>query len=192
MLFRSPGTLHFTRLKHRVEYYNFNVERADGTKTTLSEADFPQLNPADLLTLSTHFKSLVKKYPQCKPIYDSISGFLKDYLYEIGRIDHDLYGMFESIPAPPHPVNNLPEIQQLSFGVVSKPELGLIYHLKNSSERRFLRISEKHLYPSHFLERIMQRPELMTGDPQDVFDFKDVLNWWVHVRKWMLTAIKLA
>ena len=109
----TPGTLHFTRLKHKVEYYNFNIERADGTKATLSEADLPQLNPVDLLTLSTHFKSLVAKYPQCKPIYDSISSFLKDYLYEIGRIDHELYGMFENIPEPPHPVNNLPEIQQL-------------------------------------------------------------------------------
>ncbi|KAL4582990.1 hypothetical protein LXL04_007554 [Taraxacum kok-saghyz] len=77
------------------------------------------------------------------------------------RLDGDLYTFYKDTPAPPYKANNPKKIHDFPFGVLSTSEPGFIYHLRNSKERRYFKVSEKHFYSSSFLSKVITKPEFM-------------------------------
>ncbi|KAL4555060.1 hypothetical protein LXL04_037671 [Taraxacum kok-saghyz] len=153
----------FQREKKKAEFYSYDIRRRDETTTTISEADFPLMNPADMLIICRHLDRLRETHLNMGPAYIAVSGFLRDYLCEFGRTDVELYTFYKDTPQPAGKPNNSKEIQDLPFGVVSTPELGFIYHTRKSTERHYFKVSEKHLYPNRFLERAITKSIFMTG-----------------------------
>ncbi|KAL4559822.1 hypothetical protein LXL04_031968 [Taraxacum kok-saghyz] len=182
----------FQREKKKAEFYSFDIRRRDETTTTISEADFPLMNPADMLIICRHLDRLRDTHLNMGPAYIAVSGFLRDYLCEFGRTDVELYTFYKDTPQPAGKPNNSKEIQDLPFGVVSTPELGFIYHTRKSTERHYFKVSEKHLYPNKFLERAITKSIFMTGPTEVVSSIKEIITWWISVRSWMKRAIVLA
>jgi len=182
----------FQREKKNADFYSYDIRRRDETTTTISEADFPLMNPADMLIIGRHLDRLRETNLNMGPAYIAVCGFLRDYLCEFGRTDVELYTFFKDTPQPAGKPNNSKEIQDLPFGVVSTPELGFIYHTRNSTDRHYFKVSEKHLYPNSFLERAISKSIFMTGPTEVVRSIKDIITWWVSVRSWMKRALVLA
>ncbi|KAL4581323.1 hypothetical protein LXL04_017535 [Taraxacum kok-saghyz] len=182
----------FQKEKKKAEFYSYDIQRRDETTTTISKADFPLMNPADMLIISRHLERLRDTNLNMGPAYIAVSAFLRDYMCEFGRTDVELYTFYKDTPQPAGKPNNSKEIQDLPFGVVSTPELGFIYHTRNSTERHYFKVFEKHLYPNSFLERAINKSIFMTGPTEVVSSIKEIINWWITVRSWMKRAIGLA
>ncbi|KAL4590627.1 hypothetical protein LXL04_003564 [Taraxacum kok-saghyz] len=179
----------FTTKKKKAKFYVFEIRRAGNTTITIFEADFPFMNHVDILILARHLDKLREKNHQMDRPYLALSTFLKDYLCKFGRLEVDLHMLYKDTPAPPNKPNNSKEIQDFPSGVLSTPKPGFIYHLRNTREKRYFKVSEKHLYPSIFLAKVITKPKFMAGPLKVANGIKEIINWWIAVCNWMRTAI---
>ncbi|KAL4590684.1 hypothetical protein LXL04_003625 [Taraxacum kok-saghyz] len=90
----------FSKEKKKAEFYSYDIRRTDNTTTTISEADFPLMNPAGILALSRHLDRLRDTNVRMGPPYIDVSAFMKDYLCEFGRLDVELYSLYKDTPEP--------------------------------------------------------------------------------------------
>ncbi|KAL4579451.1 hypothetical protein LXL04_015599 [Taraxacum kok-saghyz] len=181
----------FSKEKKKDEFYSYDIRRTDNTTTTISEADFPLMNLADILALARHLDRFQDTNVRMGPPYIDASTFMKDYLCEFGRLDVELYSLYKDTPEPVTKPNNLKEVQDLPFGVVSTPELGFIYHTRNSTKKHYFKLSEKHFYPTNFLQKSIRKSIFMAGPTEVANGIKEIINWWISVCIWMKRAIGL-
>ena len=74
--------------------FRFHLLRNKATPKTVTDADFPSMNPIDILTLAAYFKEY-QKDDISMGAYHSALSFLKDYVAEFCRCDYErahLYG----------------------------------------------------------------------------------------------------
>lgn len=79
------------------------IERVNGTKETVTGADYPLMNPPDIINIINHFQDKTERDHRAKIVFDFSYWFLDYYLTEMGRVDAELYRHFSTFNIPENP-----------------------------------------------------------------------------------------
>ena len=144
------------------------------------------MNPNDILTLAYHFLDKRDQSVLFKEAFLAPIQFLRDYFVEFGRIDIELYSMFEPKQVPPAPFVALPNIDERDIGPTSDPEVGFIYFNKQKTQKNFFRVSQKHKVTDKVLLNFVKKTRKSDVSEELKRALCDPILWWIEVRKWIV------
>lgn len=167
--------------------HNYYIFRNSKKSLRISDADFPTINPNDLLMIAAHLKG---KYDSETSIgaFTIALNFLKDYIVEFGRSNVEFDPIFRTDKLLAPIDTSLEEIDLLDEGPISEAKLGYIYKKKISKNKEFFRSVEKHLVHTDVLQKIISMSIKFEGFEQVKEQLIKQLKWWIKVRKSLQTA----
>lgn len=153
---------------------------------TFTIADFPNLNPHDLIVLLKLLKD-----PNSVAMH-SIKTFLCYYYRDVARTDIVLAGAINQKVKLPN--KEAEGIDNIGAGeIVTKPTWGSTYSVKvagGRSKKVFFRMNEKERFPNNVLEGIIQRIMLNSKNSESVRKKAvDMLRWWLKIREVLLELV---
>ncbi|KAL7585994.1 hypothetical protein Lser_V15G44225 [Lactuca serriola] len=166
--------------------FKFIVRRDIMEDITFTIADFPNLNPHDLIVLLKLLKD-----PNSVAMH-SIKTFLCYYYRDIARTDIVLAGAINQKVKLPN--KEAEGIDNIGAGeIVTKPTWGSTYSVKvagGRSKKVFFRMNEKERFPNNVLEGIIQRIMLNSKNSESVRKKAvDMLRWWLKIREVLLELV---
>jgi hypothetical protein len=171
------------------DFTQFTITRSDGSISTITEADFPRMNPADIFSLCQHFENKKDSHSLARFPCGRLKNFLFHYVTEIGRRDRELCSYFWDYTTSP-PNSNVKDLEKRKKGITDFPEVGMIFGDQDAGKKCFFRLSEKYLYTSKDL--IIYRDAMRQskkGSEALKNQFIQEINWWLAVRKWIYAAM---
>ena len=178
-----------TRKFQNSRYFEYGIERANGSSRIINSADFHRMNSADLLDLASicHHRAETKlemKYHHLA-LRDIISAIVHDFGYE----DAELHSLFKSAPPLPEPNTSFEGIGDISRSYSLEPIRALAYEEDQAEEGKSpqlhcFRLEEKHHYPSAFLQNFVATLE--EDEDMEAADRESLLSelrWFLAVRK---------
>ncbi|KAL7585778.1 hypothetical protein Lser_V15G44222 [Lactuca serriola] len=166
--------------------FKFIVRRDIMDDITFTIADFPNLNPHDLIVLLKLLKD-----PNSVAMH-SIKTFLCYYYRDVARTDIVLAGAINQKVKLPN--KEAEGIDNIGAGeIVTKPTWGSTYSVKvagGRSKKVFFRMNEKERFPNNVLEGIIQRIMLNSKNSESVRKKAvDMLRWWLKIREVLLELV---
>ena len=134
--------------------YRHHISRNKEATITITDANFPSINPNDILTITPHFQNL-QTSQLIIGAYSASINLLKDYVVEFCRFDIELTHLFGTQKVLVKITCELPEAQILAAGPIEEPELGYVYLKKKTNIKYFLRVFDKNLIPSSILQKLI-------------------------------------
>ncbi|CAI9283996.1 unnamed protein product [Lactuca saligna] len=133
--------------KRVFDYYEYTIERRDGTISMFTDAELPHLNPHDLKFLLVYFgEKLDKGVVQYRDILIRVRKALKEYIQRFSRVDMELAKSFEMERLVIEPPNT-------KFDNIEQPVLQEICRYGN--KKHFLRLSEAQKYDNFTLHNLV-------------------------------------
>ena len=153
---------------------------------TFTIADFPNLNPHDLIVLLKLLKD-----PNSVAMH-SIKTFLCYYYRDVARTDIVLAGAINQKVKLPN--KDAEGIDNIGGGeMVTEPTWGSTYSVRvagGRSRKVFFRMNEKERFPNNVLEGIIQRIMLNSKNSESVRKKAvDMLRWWLKIREVLLELV---
>nr|KAJ0188542.1 hypothetical protein LSAT_V11C900483350 [Lactuca sativa] len=153
-------------------------------------ADFPNLNPHDLVVLLKLSKEWGLKPNSV--VMQSIKAFLCYYYRDIARTDIVLAGVINQKVKLPN--KEAEGIDNIGDGeIVTKPTWGSTYSARvagGRSRKVFFRMNEKERFPNNVLEGMIQRIMLNSKNSESVRKKAvDMLRWWLKIREVLLKLV---
>ena len=134
----------------RHPYIAFDIERPGSLISTITEADFPYLNQHDLETIIRWLKTTknlgVPNKLALKRVHQFVFEMLQDF-----SIDYELADLCK-IDYTLKPKTYKKKLSHLTPGIING--VGILYEAEG--ELRLSRINDKHMYPTTFLETMIQ------------------------------------
>ncbi|CAH1445311.1 unnamed protein product [Lactuca virosa] len=170
--------------------FKFVVRRDIMDDITFTIADFPNLNPHDLIVLLKLLKD--KGFKPNSVAMHSIKTFLCYYYRDIARTDIVLAGAINQKVKLPN--KEAEGIDNIGAGeIVTKPTWGSTYSVKvagGRSRKVFFRMNEKERFPNNVLEGIIQRIMLNSKNSESARKKAvDMLRWWLKIREVLLELV---
>lgn len=136
--------------------FRYYILQNKPTSYTISDADFPAVNPNDILTIDAHFWNNQDNDLSMGGYHASL-GFLKDYVVEFCRCDYELAYLFGTKKYLAKINFVLPEVELLAKGPIDEHVLGYVYKQQKSNKKDFFRFFDKLLVPTKFLQKFISR-----------------------------------
>ena len=131
-------------------YIAFNLERPGSLTCSLTEADFPNLNQHDLETINLWLKAFSSLGVPTRIFLKSIRQYIYEMLHDFS-IDYELAHECK-YEYTLKPKTYMKKLEGRPPGIV--PGCGLLYAVND--EVRLFRFNDKHMYPTSFLEAMIQ------------------------------------
>ncbi|XP_023737275.2 uncharacterized protein LOC111885229 isoform X2 [Lactuca sativa] len=170
--------------------FKFVVRRDIMDDITFTIADFPNLNPHDLVVLLKLSKEWGLKPNSV--VMQSIKAFLCYYYRDIARTDIVLAGAINQKVKLPN--KDAEGIDNIGGGeMVTEPTWGSTYSVRvagGRSRKVFFRMNEKERFPNNVLEGMIQRIMLNSKNSEpERKKAVDMLRWWLKVRELLLELV---
>ena len=170
-------------------YFEYGIERADGSCQTITTADLHRMRSADVLDLTSIVHHISETKLEVKCHYLSLRVFINSIVHDFGYVDVELYSQFSGAPHLPNENVTFEGVGDISKGYSMTPIRALAYEEDQPEEGKStlllcFRLEEKHLYSSNFLRNIVATLE--DDDKMDAADRTSLLNelkWFLAVRK---------
>ena len=134
--------------------FRYNIFRNKPIQKTITDADFPAINPNDILTNVAHFWS-IQSNDLSIGAYHSALSFLNNYVAEFYKCDYELAHMFEIEKFLAKINFRLPKVEILAEGPIDEPVLGFVFHQRKTNQNDFFRVQDKHLFPTKTLQKFI-------------------------------------
>ncbi|XP_023737216.1 uncharacterized protein LOC111885168 isoform X1 [Lactuca sativa] len=172
--------------------FKFVVRRDIMDDITFTIADFPNLNPHDLVVLLKLSKEWGLKPNSV--VMQSIKAFLCYYYRDIARTDIVLAGAInQKVKLPNKDAEGMDNIG--GGEMVTEPTWGSTYSVRvagGRSRKVFFRMNEKERFPNNVLEGMIQRIMLNSKNSEpERKKAVDMLRWWLKVREVLLELVPI-
>ena len=163
-------------------YIVFDIERPGALTSTLSEADFPNLNQHDIETIIRWLKVASNIGVPTKLFLTRIWQYIFEMLHDFSadyELAHECNYKYTLKPK-----TYKKKLKDLPIGVVSGSSL--LYPVDN--EIRLFRLNDKHMYPTDFLETMIQfMTDCFQQSQNKAYEatIKE-LKWYLAFRAWLL------
>lgn len=116
--------------------YKYFVSWNKEATITITDADFPSLNPNNILTIATRLKDRQSNESSIGAFNTSLS-FLKDYVTEFCRTNVEFSHLFGTENLLAKICIEHPEAQILAECHIEEPEVGFVYLKKKINRKEF-------------------------------------------------------
>lgn len=167
--------------------FQFHIFRNRPIPWTLTDADFPSMNPNNILTLAAYFRENQRDDLSMGAYHVALS-FLKDYVAEFSRRDFEvahLYGTEQFVLKIDF---ILPEAELLADGPIEEHVLAFVYTTRKTNKKDCFRVLDKHLVPTKALKKFISRASKSDAPEHIKEKFVSQLTWYVEVREWLFRA----
>ncbi|KAL4583107.1 hypothetical protein LXL04_007671 [Taraxacum kok-saghyz] len=177
-----------TRQFQNSRFFEYGIERANGSSRIINSADFHRMNSADLITLAYICHHRAETKLEIKFHYLALRDIINAIIYDFGFEDAELYSDFKDAPPPQEPNTSLEGLGDTSKGYTTAPIRAMLFEgeaEKGSSPIMLcFRLEEKHLYQTDLLRSFTQSIEDDEHMDADVkVSFTNELKWFLAVRK---------
>lgn len=132
--------------------YRYYVSRNNESTITITDADFPSINPNEILTIAPHFQDCQSSDMSIEA-YIVEMNFLKDYIVEFSISYIEFAHLFGTESILESITTELLEAQILVEGPIEEPLLDYVYLKKKTNQKELLRFLDKHLVPTKILQK---------------------------------------
>lgn len=136
--------------------FRYHIVQNKPSYKTITDADFPSMNPNDVLTIVAHFQTL-KIDDTSMGAYHASMNFLRDYVVEFCRCDYELASLNGTQDYVKKIEFVLPEADLLVEGPIDDPVLGFVYKPRSTNKKDFFRVQDKNLVPTKALNKFIGR-----------------------------------
>lgn len=167
--------------------FRYHMFQNKPIQCTISDAEFPPINPNDILTIVAHFRSH-QVDDLSMGAYDVTLSFLKDYVVEFRRCDFELAHLFRTEKHLAKIDFKLPKVEILAEGFIDELVLEFVHLQRKINKRDFFHVLDKHLVPTKALRKFINRAS-KSEEPEHVkAKFISQLQWYIEVRDWLYQA----
>ena len=159
-LFSRSRITHLARFKTRhfqnSRFFEYGIDREDGTSQTITTADLDRMSSADLLDLAYILRHRSETKLEVKFHHLSLREFINSIVHDFGWVDVELHPLFQvALPLPEADVT-FEGVGDISKGYSMEPIRALAYEedqpeKAKSPELLCFRLEEKHVYPTNLL-----------------------------------------
>ncbi|KAL4556404.1 hypothetical protein LXL04_039055 [Taraxacum kok-saghyz] len=177
-----------TRKFQNCLFFEYGIERADGSSRIINFADFHRMNSADLLELGHICRQRAETKLEIKFHYLALRDIINAIMHDIGYEDAELHFEFNVAPPVQEQTTSLEGIDDISRGYSTAPIRAMLFEGEpeegSSPTMLCFRLEEKHLYPTDLLCSFTQSIEDDEHMDADVkVSFVNKLKWFLAVRK---------
>ncbi|CAI9288704.1 unnamed protein product [Lactuca saligna] len=134
----------------KIPYAFFQGRRTDNFEFMFYEADFPRINQADIRSLIIWLKQMVSTDKTCANALQRLRQYVLDMVIDFS-VDWEIRQLGEKEAEEPNV--NLNMENESPGNILKKPHRGVVFSSKG--RLKFMRISQKHLFSSKFIEGII-------------------------------------
>ncbi|CAI9295466.1 unnamed protein product [Lactuca saligna] len=166
----------------KMPYAFFQGRRAENYEFMFSEADFPRINQDDIRSLIIWLKQRVSTDKTYADVLQRLRQYVLDMVIDFS-VDWEIGQLREKESEEPNV--NLNMENESSGNILKKPHRGVVCSSKG--RLKFMRISQKHLLSSEFVEGIIGLLKRI-GDQEELLRAKifEELTWFLSFRQWLI------
>ncbi|CAI9279237.1 unnamed protein product [Lactuca saligna] len=166
----------------KMPYAFFQGRRTYNSEFMFYEADFLRINQADIRSLIIWLKQRVSTDKTYADVLQRLRQYVLDMVINF-NVDWEIGQLGEKEAEEPNV--NLNMENESPGNILNKPHRGVVFSSKG--RLKFMRISQKHLFSSEFIEGIISLLK-RTGDQEESLRVKIVeeLTWFLSFRQWLI------